>query len=186
MDWSLEEVNKKLAEQRRLLLRGSVNGKSQEMLCTMLLMLDIEKPAPIRLEIDSGGGDADMGRYISDTIRSLQSVVVGVVAGYAGSAAFTVLQSCDIRVAWPNGQVMFHSVSTSIEVGKADLSFRLQSGKRLNEKNLVELAERSGQPLKKLRQWSRQARVWSADEALQLGFIDQIEYPKPKLRDGVV
>ncbi|GMU74208.1 MAG: hypothetical protein AMXMBFR44_4060 [Candidatus Campbellbacteria bacterium] len=178
---NFQELTERLMAHRRLLLRGDVDGPKEDIIATAMLLLDLESSEPIRLDIDSGGGDADAARYLCDVIRSLRSPVIGVVVGCASSAAFTILQACDERIALPNARLMFHPVSSKVAVDQPDLRFRIAHAKRLHEQNLLELSARSKQSLKKLRQWSRMERRYHAQEALELGFIDRIEYPVPKV-----
>lgn len=175
-----QELTEHLMKHRRLLLRGKYTSDTQDVLSTALLLLDLEGQEPIRLDIDSAGGDANPARYLGDVIRSLQSPVHGCVVGAAYSSAFVILQACDLRLAFPNARLMFHSTSTEVETDHPDTAHRLAHARRLNELNLTELSKRSGQPLSRLRRWSGMGRFFRAEEALELGFIDRIEYPQPK------
>lgn len=174
------ELTERLMPHRRLLLRGEVEGKKKDIIATAMLLLDLESAEPIRFDIDSAGGDANAAMYLGDVIRSLRSPVVGVDVGYAASAAFVILQACDERVALPNARLMFHPVTSKIEVDQPDLRFRIAHSKRLHEQGLKDLEGRSKQPVAKLRRWARMERMFTAGEALELGFIDRIEYPQPK------
>lgn len=177
---NFQELTEKLMLHRRLLLRGEVDGQKEDIIATAMLLLDLESADPIRLDIDSNGGDANVAMYIGDVIRSLRSPVIGVDVGFAASSAFVVLQACDVRAALPNARLMFHPVTSKIEIDQPDLRFRIAHGKRLYEQSLKDLAERSKQPLQKLRRWARMERMFCATEALELGLIDRIEYPQPK------
>ena len=177
---NFQEITEVLARQRTLLLRGSIDKEKQQVLCTALSLLDTQGHGIIRLEIDSGGGDANCARFLGDVIQSVRSSVHGVVVGEACSSAFTVLQMCDVRSAFPNARFLFHSIESKIPAESLDREHRLATGTHLHEKNLYELAKRSGQPLRQLRKWSLMERAFRADEALELGFIDRIERPKKK------
>ncbi len=178
---NFQELTEKLMPHRRLLLRGEVDGQKEDIIATAMLLLDLESSEPIRFDIDSSGGDANAAVYLGDVIRSLRSPVIGVDVGYAASAAFMILQACDERVALPNARVMFHPVSSKVEIDQPDLRFRIAHSKRLHEQGLKDLAERSKQPVSKLRRWARMERMFGAAEALELGLIDRIEYPRPKV-----
>lgn len=175
---NFQELTELLAQHRRLLLRGEVDDGGQMVLSTALTLLDLQGHDPIRLEIDSGGGSADAALYLGDTIQSIRSPVHGVVVGFAGSAAFDLLQMCDVRIARPNATVLFHGGYSKIYWDNQEATY--VRGKYLYERGLRKTAARSGQPLRRVRAWSREDRKFSAHEALALGFIDRIEHPTTK------
>lgn len=177
---NFQELTERLMPHRCLLLRGEVNTEKKDIIATVLSLLAFESNEPVWLHIDSGGGDVNVARHLGDTIRAVRAPVFGLVTGMAASAAFTLLQMCDRRIAYPNARLLFHSVSSKVEIDGSDLRYRIAHARLLHRKNIEELAKRSGQPIPAIRRWSRMERMFSAQEALELGFLDAIEHPQPK------
>lgn len=72
--------------------------------------LNVKETVPITLRINSGGGSVLDALAIVDAIANLQSPVVGIVEGFAGSAAGLVLMGCDYRMMSPNAYLLVHPV----------------------------------------------------------------------------
>jgi len=170
-----------LAAKGVLLLFGRITPEKHEVLARQLLGLECEERTDIvTLRIDSGGGDAFVGLRLSDAIRFAPFPVHGVVTGRACSAAFLVLQNCDRRIAWPNARLVFHPGTCTVQIDSEDGESTYRRGKELWERSLGELSQKSGKDIETLRRWGRDDREFSADEALKLGFIDEILQPPKK------
>lgn len=83
------------------------------------LLIEKDPTAPINIYICSDGGDAYCGFFLFDYIRSLENTeVITHACGKVFSAAALIFMAGDIRKAYDNSVIMFHSVSTSVR-GKA-------------------------------------------------------------------
>lgn len=142
-----------------------------------LLLLDNESTAPIKLVIDSPGGSLRDARHLHDLIRlTLRSTVHGIVTGKAHSSAFLLLQGCDHRSAVPSATFLFHGNNLGdLRIDQPDRDEIIAKLEGLFIDSLKIIAARSGQPIRKLREWSREERMFNAKEALKLGFIDSIK-----------
>lgn len=133
----------------------------------------------IELLIDSDGGFSRRCRAIVSAIRQLKSYGVAttaVVIGKAYSAAFIILQECDVRKALPLADLMFHAPIT-LRFGKPG------EGLLVDERNpeslihiefLDVLFKRTGLPMATLKEWADQEKYFTADEALRNRFIDEV------------
>ncbi len=133
----------------------------------------------IDLLIDSDGGLTRRCNAIIGAIRQLKGYGVtinGVVVGKAYSAAFIILQECETRKATPLADLMFHAPAKLRLGGEGEPSFvderNFQHPMYLEQIRI--LSERSGLPEATLQEWSAQERHFSAEEALQNRFIDEI------------
>ncbi len=167
---------------RLVVLRGEIDREKQEAVSMAIELLDLQGRDPILLRIDSKGGDFYRGLYIAQNICFARSPVFGLVVGSARSSAFNVLQSCDRRLAYPMTDLMFHGPASDMPLDDPNwLTDEKRTGREWQTLQ-KSLASRSRQPLKLIRRWSSSSRHFSAEEALKLGFIDEILVP-PKKRD---
>lgn len=160
---------------RRILLSRDFATRSHALIEESVVRLHAaDAAAPIEIWIDSGGGYVNKALMLGDLFSKVSTPIVGVVVGVAYSAAFYLLQLCDVRVAWPSSQLLFHCLeggprpSESNEAGKAALQ-------DLEDKMLGYIAKRSRQNYEDIVRWAKAERCWSADEAVEHGFIDRVD-----------
>jgi ATP-dependent Clp protease protease subunit len=133
-----------------------------------LHILDTASDAPITIVINSDGGDMVQGFALIDAIRQCRSEVVGVVRGYASSAAFTILQSCDIRHATKHASLMTHQ-------GNRESDFELSIDMDADQIALTRMqAVNPAFSMAKFQKWQAVDRYLRAAEALKLGLIDEV------------
>ena len=83
-----DEIDKKLLDQRRIMLAEPVSSRSATDVVRRLLYLEGEDPGkPILFIINSPGGSVDAGFAIWDQIEMIQSPVTTLVTGLAASMA---------------------------------------------------------------------------------------------------
>ncbi|MDO8536774.1 MAG: ATP-dependent Clp protease proteolytic subunit [bacterium] len=122
---------------------------------------------PFEIIIDSPGGSVASLEEIKKIIAAHNGAVLGRVIGLAYSAAFDLLQECKTRTAARHSTLMFHAP-------------RLGGGYYVLIEDpcylalLEVLARRSGQSMADLVSYGNSGRVFSAEEALRLGFLDHI------------
>lgn len=129
--------------------------------------------------IDSGGGS---GWEMEGVLREIQALredsiaVVGTVVGEAFSAAFVILQACSRREAVAAAKLMFHPPDVSMPA--AGYSMGGESAVDPEDPRYVDfltaLSARTEIPTARLGEWGAAERYFTAQEALQYGFIDQI------------
>ncbi|MEK7540707.1 MAG: ATP-dependent Clp protease proteolytic subunit [Patescibacteria group bacterium] len=177
---------------REIILVGDVATDpeiQEQIISAAILYLNAVSSESITLFVDSCGGSGDTAQNISDNIKNSAAPVYGVVTGVAYSAAFAVIQACHRRMAYPNAKLMFHGGSLTIRVDNIiDAKIVSEDTVRLGRKQIDELrkrisyhqkeisgiAERSGQPLKLIKKWWKEERIFTAPEAKEFGFIDEI------------
>lgn len=179
MDYA--ELTRILSKNRQLLIPQTLRAQDQGILCLALRLLGNESKLPIELIIDCDGGSLRVASFIEDAIRFCDAPVHGIVTGAAFSAAFHILQACDRRLAYPKSTLMFHSSRiNNLPVNHPDFDEICQSSKVKNEKYYSLFASLSNQPITTIREWSRLEKEFTAQEALELNFIDEILVPPNK------
>lgn len=175
------QIFETIASKRILLINGRIGGEDQVLLCLGIKLCNVQSEVePIALHIDSHGGDTTLSGYISDAIKFSKAPVHGIVTGQACSAAFRILLACDRRMMYPNARVMFHGPRTDYRIDRSDFS----AFYKLNLEGMAsfqrKLAKMSGKPLSRIKKWSREEYEFTAEEALELNFIDEILTPPQK------
>jgi len=109
-----DQEREKLREQRTVILVDDINDDSVACLVDDLYILSAAGDGPITLIIGSDGGDVMAMLTALDAISYVRGkgiYVVGRVVGRAMSAAFVVLQACNMRQMSQNAFLMAHGIS---------------------------------------------------------------------------
>jgi ATP-dependent Clp protease protease subunit len=177
------DIYSRLLEDRIIFLVGQVEDQVANSIVAQLFFLEAEDPKKdIFFYINSPGGVVTAGLAIFDAIEYIDCDVVTVCLGQAASmGAFLLAAGAKgKRLALPNARIMIHQPlggaqgqATDIEIHTREI---LRTKARLNEI----LAQRTGQPLEKVKQDTERDFFMSAEEALAYGLIDKIVQKKPK------
>ena len=106
-----QAADMKLFEKRSLFLSEGVSSRTAKRFITDLLALDATGPGePIKLYINSPGGEVNSGFAIFDTIRFLNSPVTVINAGLCASIATVINVSVpkERRFSLPNSRFLIH------------------------------------------------------------------------------
>jgi len=161
---------------RNILLSGEIDKALAERVVRQLLLLEEDSDEPIRLMIDSPGGDADAGYAIFDMIRFVKPDVYTIGMGLVASAGAIILLAApaERRLGLPNSHYLIHQplsgirgVATEIEIHARELE-KL----RLKINNLI--AEETGQKLEKVEKDTDRDFWMSAPEAKDYGLISSV------------
>ena len=182
--WKENEKYAVSFENREIFLEGEMNSKKCATLFFQILRLNRKNKEPIKMFVDSDGGEIDGFRILANAITSSASPIIGVVIGRAYSSAALTLQCCHKRLALPHTKLFFHQVQNNwnanysgpwIEILETVIRYMLQQrkeAKKDQEKldNLV--TQKSGLSLKQLE--SIEEKYLTPEEALKLNLIDEI------------
>lgn len=121
-----DDLMEKFLETRTILLSGEVNKELAEKVIKQLLILESLSSDPIKIFIDSPGGDVDAGYAIFDMIRFIRPEVTMVGMGLIASAGALILLAVPVerRIGLPNSRYLIHQplsgtmqgVATDIEI----------------------------------------------------------------------
>ncbi|MBX4209292.1 ATP-dependent Clp protease proteolytic subunit [Candidatus Parcubacteria bacterium] len=179
MSISERDINEAFLARRQILLQEEIKCSVQDRISASILYLNLQNNSTITLIINSGGGLAVSGMYICDAIRNSPAPVHGLVIGDAHSAAFDIFQHCDRRLCYKHARLMFHAIRLNdLPLDRDDFDDHIKEFREWDDELLRLFSKKSGQPLGRIRTWSRQERYFGAKEALKLGLIDEIVMPK--------
>jgi ATP-dependent Clp protease protease subunit len=134
------------------------------------------KPKPIKVYIDSYGGAVYQCFGLLSVIERSQTPVHTIVTGCAMSCGFLILLAGHKRFAHKMSTPLYHQVSTGFFGKVQDMEEKFEEAKRLQTQIEDYTKSRTKIAKKKLREILENKKDWymSADEALELGVVDEI------------
>lgn len=163
---------------RVLYLLGEINQESARRFIISLMGMDRHR-GPIRVVLGSPGGDEGAGYAIFDAIRLAKNKIEIQAFGDAQSMGAIILQAGDRRVLSPECRVMIHngSVNTGDGDGSVNADRLVQVSHeivRSNKRGQNLLAKRTGISLAKIERYCKDEIVFYAEEAVKVGFADEV------------
>lgn len=166
-----------LAERRILVLDGVLDDDNGTLLTSQLITLAMEDPTrDIALWIHSPGGSVPAMLAIRDTMRLLPCDVSTLALGLACSAGQFLLSAGTPgkRRALPHARILMHQGSAGIGGVAVDVELQANDLRTNRDTVLGIIAADTGQPFERIFEDSLHDRWYSAQEALDYGFVDAI------------
>ena len=167
----------RLLEQRTIMLAGEISRESAQRVISQLLLLAEEDPAaPIKLFINSPGGDADAGYAIFDVVRFINVPVHMIAAGLAASAAVIVLLASakERRFSLPNARFLIHQPSTGVRGSAADIQIEASEILKIREKINKLIAGETGKTVEQIDADTKRNFWMDAEQAKQYGLVGKV------------
>lgn len=165
-----------LYENRILLLFGDINEQVASNIIPMILVMNSLSRDPIKLYINSSGGDIVSGLAIYDAMRFVSAPIYTICIGQAASMAAWLLAAGDRgnRIASENSRIMIHQGRTSMGGTFSDLKINMQEFTRTQERMIHLLARHTGKSAQEISTAIERDRWMTADEAVNFGIIDRV------------
>ena len=198
-DWDAEEQEEEAGEGREqgeesplmrqflktrtVLLTGEINKNLAERVVRQVLLLEQESEEPIKVFIDSPGGDADAGFAILDMMRFVRPPIKMIGMGLVASAGAIVLLAAprERRYALPNSRYLIHQpmagfrgVGTEIEIHAREIDLMRR---KMNEL----ISQETGKPVAEVEQDTDRDYWMGAEEALTYGLVGNIIHSQDDL-----
>ncbi len=172
-----DSVFERLLRERIVFLGSQVDDPIANQICAQLLLLSAEDPdRDIFLYINSPGGSVSAGMAIYDTMQFVTNDVATVAVGLAASMGQFLLcaGAKDKRYATPHARIMMHQPSGGIGGTASDIA--IQAEQMLYTKKVMQerIAFHTGQTVEQIERDSDRDRWFTADEAKDYGFVDQV------------
>ena len=172
-----DSVYERLLAERIIFLGTQVDDDIANRLCAQILLLAAEDPTKdINLYINSPGGSVSAGMAIYDTMVLAPCDVATYAMGMAASMGEFLLAAGTKgkRFALPHARIMMHQPSAGIGGSAADIAIQAEqyalTKKEMNRLN----AEFTGQTVERVEADADRDRWFTAQEALDYGFVDHI------------
>ena len=172
-----DHIFNRLLQERIIWLGSEVRDDNANAICAQMLLLAAEDPdKDIYLYINSPGGSVTAGMAIYDTMQYVKPDVATVAMGMAASMGQFLLSSGTKgkRYATPHARVMMHQPSGGI--GGTATDVRINAELILHMKKVMEelTAEQTGKTVEQVNADADRDRWFTAQEALEYGFIDHV------------
>lgn len=168
----------KLLNDRIIYFSGEVTSESANICIMQLLWLNADDPeTPISLYINSEGGSVLAGLAIKDIIDVLEAKVNTVGLGLCASmGAYLLSCGTGTRKATKSCRIMLHSTSSRIQGNYHDILIESQELKHLQDTVMQDLCDftKGRISLEELQTLTLRDKWLSAQEAIELGFIDEV------------
>jgi ATP-dependent Clp protease, protease subunit len=172
-----DSVYDRLLRERIIFLGQVVDDNIANQICAQLLLLAAEDPSrDIALYINSPGGSVTAGMAIFDTMTFVDCDVATYAMGLAASMGQFLLSAGTRgkRFALPHARIMMHQPSGGIGGTAADIAIQAEQIK-LTKIEMAELiASHTGQNVEQIRADSERDRWFTAQQALEYGFVDEV------------
>ena len=175
------DIFSRLLKDRIIFLGGPIDDIVANLVVAQLIFLEAEDPdKDIYLYINSPGGSVTAGMAIYDTMQYIKCDVSTICVGIGASMGAFLMAAGKKgkRKLLPNSEIMIHQPSGGAQGQATDISIVANHILRTKEKMNKILAERTGQPLKKVSADMERDYYMTAEEALSYGIVDEIIPPK--------
>jgi ATP-dependent Clp protease protease subunit len=166
----------KMLKTRTILLSGEVKKDLAERTIRQLLLLEDEGDDPIRILIDSPGGDADAGFAIFDMIRFVRPPVWTMGMGLVASAAAIILIAApkERRIGLPNSHYLIHQPLSGIRGVATDIEIHARELEKLRERINKLISDETGTAPEQVGKDTDRDFWMNAEEAVRYGLISKI------------
>ncbi|KAB8033525.1 ATP-dependent Clp protease proteolytic subunit [Fluviispira multicolorata] len=172
-------TNKKLFDQRLIVLSEAITSKSAKKIIEQLLALESADTAKdIWIFLNSPGGEVNSGFGIYDTIRFIRPEVKIIVTGLAASIATVILLAAEPkhRYSLPNARLLIHQplIGGSIQGQASDIEIHAKEILRTREKIAELYTKETKQSLDRVRKDIERDYWMTAHEAQEYGLVNKI------------
>jgi ATP-dependent Clp protease protease subunit len=171
------EIYQRLLRERIIFLGTQVDQTSANMVCAQLLLLEAEdRERDISLYINSPGGSVTDGLAIYDTMQYVRCDVSTICLGLAASMGQFLLcaGAPGKRYALPHSRILMHQPSGQMQGQAADIAIQAEQIIYLKRMMAERISQHTGQPIERIEADSDRDRWFTAQEALEYGFIDRV------------
>jgi len=172
-----DSVYERLLRERIIVLGSQVEEGIANQITAQLLLLAAEDPEKdITLYINSPGGSVTAGMAIFDTMQLIEPDVATVAMGLAASMGQFLLSAGTPgkRAVLPHARVLMHQPSAGVGGTAADIAIQADMLTRTKQEMAELIAEHTGQPVDRIIADSDRDRWFTAQEALEYGFVDKV------------
>lgn len=172
-----DSVSERLLRERIIILGGEVKDSNANEITAQLLLLAAEDPEKdITLYINSPGGSVTAGMAIYDTMMLIEPDVATTAMGLAASMGQFLLTAGapGKRSALPHARILMHQPSAGVGGTAADIAIQADMLDRSKREMAELIAQHTGKSVEQITADSDRDRWFTAAEALEYGFIDQV------------
>ncbi len=161
---------------RTILLSGEVHKELAERVVRQLLLMEQEGDDPIKVFIDSPGGDADAGFAILDMMRFVRPPIKMIGMGLVASAGAIILLAAprERRYALPNSRYLIHQPMAGFRGVGTEIEIQAKEIDLMRRKMNVLISRETGKPESEVEKDTDRDYWMGAQEALAYGLVGSI------------
>jgi len=171
------EIFQRLLKERIIFLGSTVDQATANSICAQLILLEAEDAErDISIYINSPGGSVTDGLAIYDTMQYVRPDVSTICLGLAASMGQFLLcaGAHGKRYALPHSRILMHQPSGAMQGQAADIAIQAEQIIYLKRMMAERISLHTGQPVERIEADSDRDRWFTAEEARDYGFIDQV------------
>jgi ATP-dependent Clp protease protease subunit len=166
-----------LLKERIVMLTTPISEQIASLIVAQLLYLTREDPEkPIRLYINSPGGQVYSGMAIYDTIQQIECPVSTVAIGFTASFGTVLLTAGTkgMRYALPNATIHMHQPLGGVQGQASDIAIQANEILRLRKSLNEILSYHTGQSITRIEDDTDRDIFMTAEEAKEYGLVDEV------------
>ncbi len=172
-----DHIFNRLLKERIIWLGSDVRDDNANVICAQLMLLAAEDPdKDIYLYINSPGGSVTAGMAIYDTMQYVKPDVATVAMGMAASMGQFLLSSGakGKRYALPHTRILMHQPLGGFGGTATDIKIQAELILSMKRQMAELTAEQTGKSLEQILADNDRDNWFTAPEAKEYGFIDQV------------
>jgi ATP-dependent Clp protease protease subunit len=165
----------KFLKTRTILVSGEIDKDLSERVVKQALLLEAMGDGPVKVFIDSPGGDADAGFAIFDMLRFISPPVWTIGMGLVASAASIIALAApkERRVGLPNSHYLIHQPLSGMRGVASEIEIHAREIEKFKEKINRLIAQETGQDYGRIVKDTDRDCWLNADEAVSYGLISR-------------
>ena len=171
-----DKNNDRLLKTRSILISGEINKDQADKVARDLLILDNESNEPIKVFLNSPGGDINSGFAIYDMIRFVKSPVIMIGMGLVASAAAFIILAVpkERRVALPDSSYLIHQPLSEMKGNATEIEIHVRQVEKLKEKINKVISQATGKDINIVEKDTDRDYWMTAEEAVSYGIVGRI------------
>jgi ATP-dependent Clp protease, protease subunit len=172
-----DHIYQRLLKERIVFLGSEVRDVNANAICAQMLLLSAEDPErDINLYVNSPGGSVDAGMAIYDTMQFISNDVATYGMGLAASMGQFLLcaGTAGKRYALPHARIMMHQPSGGLGGSASDIKIQAEQSLYIKRTMFNLISKHTGQPVEQITNDADRDRWFTAEQALDYGFIDHV------------
>ena len=171
------DIFSRLLKERIIFLPTFIEDELANLVIAQMLFLEAEDPdKDIYLYVNSPGGSVTAGMAIYDSMQFIDCDVATYGMGLAASMGQFLLTAGTKgkRYALPHARIMMHQPSAGVGGTASDIAIQADLFRRTKTELNQLQSKHTGQPVEQIEKDSDRDRWFTAQEALEYGFVDHV------------
>ena len=171
------DIFQRLLKERIVFIGSAIDQNTANLVCSQLILLEAEnRERDISVYVNSPGGSVTDGLAIYDTMQYVNCDVRTICVGLAASMGQFLLcaGTPGKRFALPHSRILMHQPSGQMQGQAADIAIQAEQIIYLKRMMAERIAFHTGQTVERIEADSDRDRWFTAQEARDYGFIDEV------------